>query len=225
MQELISKLTIKQKIMIICLMVILTLITFIFTYNYFYSEDNQNIIEPTSENTTDELEEESEIESSLKLGGKKNKVTVHVIGEVNNPGVVTLNEGARIIDAINAAGDKTEEADLSRINLAYIIEDGVQIYVPRIGEKREEYIIENAGDGILTDSLAFSDDENKEIKVNINNASLEKLQSLPGIGSSTAQKIIEYRNKNGKFKEIEDIKNISGIGDAKFENLKEFITI
>ena len=168
---------------------------------------------------------EAEGESLVSIGKGNNKVMVHVVGEVNSPGVVTLNEGARIIDAINAADGKTEDADLSKINLAYIVEDGVQIYVPRIGENKEIHISEDAGDGIITDSSTFENDEVKEIKVNINTATAEKLQSLPGVGTSIAQKIIDYRTQNGRFKSIEDLKNVSGIGDAKFNNLKNYITV
>lgn len=225
MQDYISKLSTRQKIAVGCFVVLLIIVVFIFTYNYFYSGDDQNINDVNSESIINEVEEEDESESSFKLGGGKNKVMVHVIGEVNNPGVVTLNEGARIIDAINAAGAKTEDADLSKINLAYVVEDGVQIYVPRIGEKREEYVMENAGEGIIVDSAILDSSESKEIKVNINTASADKLQTLPGVGISTAQKIIEYRTQNGKFKAPEDLKNVSGIGESKFEGLKEQITV
>ena len=222
MQDFFMNLNKKQKIIIAVIVAIIVILIFIFTYRYFYAEDGQLVYdnETLSENVVEEIEE-----SSILLGTSKTKIIAHVIGEVNTPGVVTLNEGARIIDAINSAGGKTEDADLSKINLAYIVEDGVQIYVPRIGEKRDEYIMESAGEGVIEDSAILDDSEKKGIKVNINTASEEKLQTLPGVGLTTAQKIINYRNENGKFKTIEDLKNVPGIGESKYNNLKDQITV
>lgn len=223
MQEFLMKLPTKYKVGIIASVVIIILITFAFMYKYFYQDDSsEDLIINEIENQQDEEVVE---EGLFELGTKKGKIIVHVVGEVNNPGVVTLDEGARIIDVIKSAGDKTEDADLSKINLAYIVEDGTQIYVPRIGENREELITEEAGNGVIVNSSSLSKEESKELKVNINTASLEKLITLPGVGNSTAQKIIEYRNENGKFKDIEDLKNVPGIGESKYNNLKEMITI
>ncbi len=225
MQEYFIKLPKKYKIIVLISIIVLIIIVFIFTYRYFYSKEN-NYEEITNElrivNENNELESE---ETRFSIVQKSEKVVVHVVGEVNEPGVVTLEEGARIVDAINKAGGKTEEADLSKINLAYVIEDGVQIYVPRIGENRDDFITDSAGEGIIAESAVIKDEESKVIKVNINTATLEKLQSLPGVGASTGQKIIDYRNENGKFKNIEELKNVPGIGESKYNNLKEYITI
>ena len=182
---------------------------------------------------TEENAVKSEKGDKIGILDNKKTITVHVIGEANSPGVVKLEEGARIIDAINAAGGKTEDADLSKVNLAYVIEDGVQIYIPSITEtakiseseqKEIKYIREDAGEGIILTTASEEKDE-KQLKVNINTANLEKLQTLPGVGESTAQKIIEYREKNGKFAKIEDIKNVSGIGDSKYNSLKDNIIV
>lgn len=156
---------------------------------------------------------------------KDKMITVHVIGEVVSPGVVSLKEGSRIIDAINSCGGKTENADITKINLAYILEDGIQIYVPRLDDDIDnvEYIREGAGENVISDNVV--QDDKKSIKVNINTANLDKLQTLPGIGEAMAKRIIEYRTENGKFQSIEDIKNVSGIGDSKFEKIKEYIVI
>ncbi len=239
--EKIRNLTNKQKI-IVCIIIFLIIICgFVFLYKMFYVEDDEIIIQ---QNETEESvnNEENNIEENIiqnikenKIGilNNKNTIVVHVVGEVNSPGVVTLNEGARIIDAINAAGGKTEDADLSKVNLAYIIEDGVQIYIPsitetaKIGESEQEeikYIREDAGEGIIL-TTASEETNEKQVKVNINTANLEKLQTLPGVGESTARKIIEYRENNGKFTNIEDIKNVSGIGESKYNSLKDNITI
>ena len=121
MQEILSKLTIKQKILIGIITLVLITIGFALLYRYFYSDSDEVIIS----GETNEIVEENigtiteETNSKIGLLSSNKKVVVHVIGEIKNPGVVTLDDGARIIDAINAAGGKTEDADLSRINLAY----------------------------------------------------------------------------------------------------------
>lgn len=264
-QEKLVKISKKQKIIIIISILSIMFIAFIWIYKMFYTDDEQNV-DLASENIIEEnITEGQEEEQDSKIGilqNNKNKIIVDVIGEVNNPGVVTLNNGARIIDAIKAAGGKTEEADLSKINLAYVLEDGVQLYIPKINENinnnnkgnnseitqessiqmenleskentQVEYIRTDAGEeGIITTEVQSSTDNlnndfknNTKEKININNASKEKLEELSGVGASIAQKIIEYRQKNGKFKTIEDIKKVSGIGESKFNNIKDKIKV
>lgn len=226
MKEILLRLSNKQKIGIGICGFIIILIVFIIAYRYFYSEETFEVTNDTNvitEKTNENNEEETSSGFSLTSG--KTKVVVHVVGEVNEPGVVELKDGSRIIDAINAAGGKTEDADLSKINLAYIVEDGTQIYVPRVGEDREEVITESAGEGIIVESSKIEQNETKEQKVNINTATLEKLQSLPGVGQATAQKIIDYREQNGKFKSPEELKNVPGIGESKFNSLEKSIVV
>ena len=222
MKEIILNLTKKQKIIISIVIIILFTLVLIYVYQNLYVDDSEIILSNNINNVTENTNEIETIEEK----NDEEKVVVHVIGEVNNPGVVTLPEGSRIIDAINMAGGKTEEADLSKINLAYIVEDGTQIYIPRINENLNQVnlISDGAGIGVIINDSDV--EENKvEAKVNINTANKEKLETLPGIGETTAQKIIDYRESNGKFKTIEDIKNVSGIGDAKYESLKDKITV
>ena len=227
MKEIILNLTKKQKIILAIIISIILLITFAYIYKNIYSVDESSeiIINNDMQIENNLVQNEENQEDNLK---EEEKVVVHVIGEVNNPGVVTLKEGARIIDAINKAGGKTEEADLSKINLAYVIEDGTQIYIPRINENLNEIelMTQDAGSStIISNSETDNEENSKEVKVNINTANKEKLETLPGIGETTAQKIIDYREANGKFNSIEDIKNVSGIGDAKFNSLKDKITV
>ena len=227
MKEIILNLTKKQKIILAIIISIILLITFAYIYKNIYSVDESSeiIINNDMQIENNLVQNEENQENNLK---EEEKVVVHVIGEVNNPGVVTLKEGARIIDAINKAGGKTEEADLSKINLAYVIEDGTQIYIPRINENLNEIelMTQDAGSStIISNSETDNEENSKEVKVNINTANKEKLETLPGIGETTAQKIIDYRESNGKFNSIEDIKNVSGIGDAKFNSLKDKITV
>ena len=218
MKEIILNLSKKQKIILILISISILGVLFIYFFKNLYEADN--IDEIIVNNSVNEIVETEKI----GIEDKKEKVVIHVIGEVNEPGVVKLEEGSRIIDAINSAGGKTEEADLSKINLAYIVEDGTQIYIPRINENINslELISADAGQGIVLENPTS---EIFQGKVNINTANKEKLVTLPGIGETTAQKIIEYREQNGKFKEITDLKNINGIGEAKYENLKDKITV
>lgn len=142
----------------------------------------------------------------------KNKITdtikVHILGEVNNPGLIELDVESRVSDAIEKAGGATGSADITKVNLAYILSDGEKIYIPSFND---EYIEENSA--MKTD------------KININSASKEEIQTLNGIGETLANSIVEYRKKNGKFNSIEDLKNVSGIGESKFEKIKDSISV
>ncbi len=153
-------------------------------------------------------------------------MVVHIAGEVKKPGIVKTKEGARIADIIEEAGGLTENANITNINLAYIIEDGQKITIPsknqKVEAKQEEYIQTENEQGIINEEQGIS---NKNQVLNINRATKEELQTLQGIGESTAEKIITYRKENGNFKQIEDIKNVPGIGDAKYENIKDKISV
>lgn len=160
---------------------------------------------------------------------EKVKIVVDISGQVVLPGVITLDEGSRLIDAINLAGGATKDANLSKVNLAYILSDAQKIYIPSVNDKEDtEYISEESGNGVVTsESTKESSSKNKSenLMININTANEEELQKLPGIGSSIASKIITYRKENGKFNTIEDIKNVSGIGESKFNNIKNNIYV
>jgi len=166
-------------------------------------------------------EEESLAEETNVVTESEPKTTMIMVdigGAVNDPMVAELEEGSRVEDAINAAGGVTEEADLTEINRAAFLEDGDKILIP---EKQDVALndISNATDGSAKGSYtSYSDD-----RININTAGSEELQQLDGIGPVTAEKIIEYREKSGNFKTIEDIKNVSGIGEKTFDKLKDDI--
>ena len=158
-------------------------------------------------------------ENIKKEEDSKEKIQIHVVGEVENEGVVEVDEGSRIIDIIEAAGGSSEGADLNKVNLAYEVEDGQKVYIPNINDEvTEEYVTNDSGDGII-------ENNEKTFLVNINTATQTELETLPGIGPSTALKIINYREENGKFKKVEEIQNVAGIGEAKFESIKKFICI
>lgn len=223
MKEIISNLTQKQKILLIIISIALFIFLFMYIYKNLYESENSSEI--ILNNDINQIQNE-QVNEKIGIINEKEKVVIHVVGEVNSPGVVTLEEGARIIDAINAAGGKAEEADLSKINLAYVVEDGTQIYIPRINENlnQVELISTEAGQSVVINNSNINEEENNT-KVNINTANKEKLETLPGIGETTAQKIIDYREQNGKFTKIEDLQNVSGIGEAKFNSLKDKITV
>lgn len=147
------------------------------------------------------------------------KIKIHITGEVKNEGIVELEEGARIDDAIKLAGDVTELADLSKVNLAYELSDGQKVYIPSKNEEIEEYVSLDAGENVLEASEVI------EGKININIADSSALQTINGVGESLAGKIIAYRELNGKFKSIEDLKNVSGIGEKKFEDIKDKVVV
>lgn len=154
------------------------------------------------------------------------KIMIHIFGCVREEGIVILNEGDRIIDAIEAAGGESEDADLNKINLAYVLKDGERLYIPsKSDNENTEYISSNSGDNIIVEGAGNMNNEEKTSIININTATKEELMSLTGIGESTANKIISYREENGKFNKIEDIKNVPGIGDAKFEAIKDDIKV
>jgi len=143
---------------------------------------------------------------------KDKLIVVYICGAVKESKVITLKENSRICDAIDAVGGLTKDADLTNINLAYVLEDGEKIYIPKHGE---EYQINSTSPNL----------NNSSNKININKASQTELETIPGIGPSTALKIINYRETNGKFSKIEEIKNVTGIGESKYNNIKEYITI
>ena len=209
----IKDLDIKSKIVVgvIIALMLLTVVMYVVKSN----DNNMEEIEAKNEEILEEVKE-------------KNQIIVHVTGQVKNSGVVSLEEGARVVDAIEAGGGETDEADLSSLNLAYMLSDGEKIYVPNKEEtsqesQEREYITSAKDNSEQSENGAKSTGTN--FKININTAKQEELTQITGIGESTAKKIIEYRTQNGKFKSIEDIKNIPGIGDSKFNAMKEEITV
>lgn len=124
-------------------------------------------------------------------------------------------------------GGFTQDANISSINLAYKLDDGQKVYIPYIGENsiRDNYISSSPGESIILDENYDSKEINDIDLININTATQTELETIPGIGPSTALKIIEYRIQNGKFNSPDDLKNINGIGESKFENIKAYITV
>ncbi len=145
---------------------------------------------------------------------KNKNIVVEIKGEVRKPDVYTMNENSIVKDLIDMSGGLTENADLSNINRAKKLQDHELIYISNKNDESKETQTINSNS---------SNKDSLEKKININNATLDQLKTLSGIGDSKAKSIIEYREKNGGFKSIEEIKNVSGIGDNMFERIKEQI--
>lgn len=205
----------KKLIIIIAIIVIIISVSGII---YFVNNSNKEF-----ESFEDSILNESDVKNEI-IEEVKQKIVVHISGQVNNLGIVILDEGARIVDAIEAAGGITNKADLSKVNLAFILEDAQKIYIPSIDDKEEEYISSNSGNNVIVSNEKSNKKEGK-LMININTANQDELEKLPGIGNAIANRIVDYRKDNGKFNSIEDIKNVSGIGDNKFNNIKQFICI
>jgi len=150
-------------------------------------------------------------------------IVVHVAGEVNKPGVYTLPNSARMIDAVTAAGGATTHADLEVINLATPLIDSSQIYVPAKGvAARPTFIRPQPG---VNGVASATNSPSASGVVNINRASVTELDALPGVGPSTAQAIVDYRSANGPFGSPEDLLNVKGIGPAKFEAMRKLVGV
>lgn len=195
-----------KKIIVYILIGIVVVIGGIKLIDIYYQNNNNEEITIQNVLTTEDEPEKIENET----------IKVYVTGEVKNQGVIELEQGSRIVDAIEKAGGQTEEANLKNVNLAYELEDGQKIYIPNKSEENTNEITDDGVTGI---------DSKENDTININKADEKELQELNGIGESLASSIIKYREDNGKFKNIEDLKNVPGIGESKFSNIKEKIKV
>lgn len=200
----------KERVVII---IVVCFIAFLSFFKIFKNDnmDEDLIVEESNYNEEDELDTGEKIDGE-SMEDLNSKLIVHIAGSVKKPGILELEPGSRVVDAIEMCGGLTEDASLDSINLARKLQDEEKIYIPKLGEELEEEVdlrVESTGLGNLID---------------INTAGKEELISLPGIGDKTADKIIDYREGN-LFKTIEDIKNVSGIGEKKFEAIKDMIKV
>lgn len=183
---------------------IITIIVLVALFIFLFRTGNQEEIPLVEDGTKMAVKE--------KEGEEPAPVIADVGGAVVSPMVVELEEGSRIGDAIDAAGGLTEDADITGINRAAVVNDGDKIYIPKKGEEGIA--------GIDSQGCGSSDG-----KVNINTATTAELQTVNGIGPATAEKILLYRASNGSFRSLEDLKKVDGIGDKTYEKLKDQLTI
>ncbi len=164
-----------------------------------------NIREEVPERSSSKIETVSESE-------EPKEIKVYITGEIHNPGVYSATTNERICDIVEKAGGFTEKADISSVNMAAYVKDEQHIIIRNVDEHidKTENLSQNNGNTGL---------------ININTANVEELKTINGIGDVTAKNIIEYRETNGTFKTIDDIKNVSRIGDKLFEKIKPFITV
>lgn len=167
---------------------------------------------------TTSAEEETESENKEESSAPTEEVYVDVKGAVKKPGVYAVSSDMRMMDVIEMAEGFLVSADQSQINLALKLLDQMVIYVPQIGEEPKD-----STEGAL--SAIEPETKEQEGLININTADTQQLQELNGIGEKKAGKIIQYREDSGSFQTIEELKNVSGIGDKTFEALKDLITV
>lgn len=232
----------KGKIITFTIIILVSIVGLLFkgylsdeTYVLNQEEDiNNNQVETLNqddslEDNNEENKESKENDSEKNISTKK--ITVYVSGQVEKEGIVTLDSDKRLADAVEKLGGLTKKADTNNINLAMKLEDEMHYIIPKKGQ----VIQENSGLSEVSSDLNDSSKSNntngnnqsdsQTNKININTADVNQLDDIPGVGPATANKILSYRNENGNFKNIEDMKNVNGIGDKKFENMKEFICV
>lgn len=232
-----NKLNKKQKMIIIAISIIAIVSIGYYVYGKsgtFAVDENLEISQDNRNDINDNNDDDN--------GDKKNKqmIKVHISGAVNNEGLIELEENSRVADAIDKAGGVKENACMEEVNLAYLLEDGTKVKIPTKEEVQTQKnnnlespsssaeIVKSNNVNLGKSSgskISVSSNNKNNLKVNINTANQTELETLPGIGTATALKIINYRKENGKFKNVEDIKNVKGIGESKFNNIKELIII
>ena len=216
-----------KKIIGLAIITIIIFIVSIFLYkqkssNAFKEEYMTEIFEEESNDNmeyTETLEEDTSIINEDSID--RNKIIVEIKGEVAKPDVYQLEEGSIIKDLIDMAGGVTEEADLSKINRAEELLNHELIIIGNINDETESSVVQNSS----TSSSNGNNSDKGSTLININTADLEQLKGITGIGNIKAQSIIDYREANGGFKSLEELKNVDGIGDKTFEKIKDQITL
>lgn len=205
---------------IIIIAVIIFIVLNIGKVTEFNKEEKENTtINASIEESKNDIEEKEIKENKEETKEMGTGIFVHIDGWIQNPGVYEIKENDRVNTIIEKAGGLKEGASIKSINLAARLSDGDKIYIPNREEEKQIETTEVKGNNTGTVKRT------KNSKININKASITELKQITGIGESTANKIIDYRDNVGKFKKIEDIKEVKGIGDSKYESIKDKITI
>ena len=195
---------IKRELKIVLIVALIIIFVKVMNIDFFNTSDDGITVQKAYDSSAkDSLNDESDEDDGY--------IYTHITGEIKKPGVYKMKAGTRMDDLVKEAGGLTDEADIDQINLSEKLVDEERIIVPSKSGSSEEGITSAAIDA-------------KTKKININKASLSELMTLPGVGEKTAQKFIDYREQK-KFKKIEDVMNIEGIGENKFKNIKEYISV
>ena len=186
--------------------IIISLLFILFFISYIFITNNEV---DTYQDSVEIVKEEPKEEVKTS-----NEIVVDIKGEVNKPGTYRLDDDKRLVDLITLAGGLTSRANTNEINLSEKLTDEMLIIIPSLNSDTKEEVITKP---VIK--------ETKDNKVSINNGTLDQLMTIKGIGESKAKRIIEYREKNGRFGSIEDITKVSGIGLSTFEKIKDFIKV
>lgn len=213
---------VKYKVYMVVTVIILVGLGYYFLNNQSNHSSNQTI-KKLEKNVQLNVDQTKKIESQPKSQPiPVVTIMVDIKGQIKKPGVYQSNQGERVIDVINRAGGLTDKADESQINFAAHVQDEMVITIPLKGQINNNPPV-LTGSPVQTASASSSGSTTN--KINLNRADESELQNLPGIGPSKATAIISYRNENGPFQTIDDLKKISGIGDKVFEKLKDSIIV
>lgn len=225
-----SKFDVDSKKVKITIIASVIMIIIMFVFNIFGKENKYEIGEGLEEteiesviSDSEDVFEEKSSEDTYVSETKEDFIFVDIIGEVKNPSLVEVKAGDRLNVAIEKAGGLTEKAERKSINLAQKLVDGAQYIIPSKGETLVINYCEDT-ENHSTEQLDKAKTQESS-KININTATKEELQTLNGIGEVLSQRIIDYRNENGEFSSIEDIKNIKGIGDKKYQDINSQICV
>ena len=195
---------IKRGLKIVLIVALIIIFVKVMNTDFFNTSDDGITVQKAYDSSAkDSLNDESDEDGEY--------IYTHITGEIKKPGVYKMKAGTRMDDLVKEAGGLTDEANIDQINLSEKLVDEERIIVPSKSGSSEEGITSAAIDA-------------KTKKININKASLSELMTLPGVGEKTAQKFIDYREQK-KFKKIEDVMNIEGIGENKFKNIKDYISV
>ena len=191
-------------------------------------DDSANLLSEKTEQSSNSSFSASNQSSSAQSVSQSKTVTCDISGAVKHQGVYTLKTGARIQELIEAAGGAKQSAQLKAVNRAVMLKDQDKIHIPYKGEKVEKasnFSSTGAGTTTANESTSGESTQNNGEKVNLNTASAADLQKLNGIGQKKAEQIIAYREQNGQFKKIEDLMQVSGIGEKTFAALKDQLAL
>lgn len=196
-----------------------------FAGNIFGSKDLRQTQTESSTSVTG-----ASVETSTSIVASPTKIKIYITGEVNKPGVYELENTSRLTDALVIAGNTTSNADLTACNLAGFLSDGIKIAIPAKGQSAATASCLGQAGASTVESGSNESSSSATVTpgstlVNLNTATQSQLEELPGVGPSYATAIIDFRSKNGGFKSVEDLRDVKGIGDKRFEDLKSLVTI